>query len=527
MPTMPLVGDDLAGYRLLGVVGRGGMSVVYRAENPRLGSTVALKVLAPEIATNDLFRTRFLQESRIAASLSHPNVIPIYDMGSHGDLLFIAMRYVNGHDMRELLRAKIRLPPSEALYLVGQGGRALDYAHRHDLVHRDVKPANLLVEPGVDDEDLDHVFLADFGITKHALSRTGLTPTGQFMGTLDYVAPEQIQGKEVGKSADIYSLGCVLYEALTGQVPFVKDIDAAVLWAHVEEPAPPPSTVNRALPTRVDDVIGRALAKDPADRYSTCHELVGEARAAFAQHDQTTALSHAVAAQPRQPAEDLERQSPRSGVGPDARPEAAAAGLGEVQHARAPDPAVTPPPSQSDSGAAQSHGVVTASDGDPRHRSRETTRRTRLTSPALQAGPMGRTVRRLQMRRAAGAGAPGAVPVSRPSSRPCWWSRWWVASGSGRSGATSSRKAHRGAPRAGASLTGPGASDSMSDSMSPSATANPLVGALRLANAATGGMLPAHNCTPTGMDAVAATSPTWGSSRRGSAHPSLGALYAA
>ena len=282
MPTMPLVGDEFAGYRLMGVVGRGGMSVVYRAENPRLGSTVALKVLAPDIATNDLFRTRFLQESRIAASLSHPNVIPIYDMGSHADLLYIAMRYVNGHDMRDLLKAKRPLPPTEALYLVGQCGRALDYAHRHSLVHRDVKPANLLVEAGVDEEDPDHVFLADFGITKHALSRTGLTPTGQFMGTLDYVAPEQIQGKEVGPSADIYSLGCVLYEGLTGQVPFVKEIDAAVLWAHVEEPAPAPTSINSVLPTRMDTVLARALSKDPADRYTTCHDMVADARVALA-----------------------------------------------------------------------------------------------------------------------------------------------------------------------------------------------------------------------------------------------------
>ena len=288
MPTMPLVGDELAGYRLMGVVGRGGMSIVYRAENPRLGSTVALKVLAPEIATNDLFRTRFLQESRIAASLSHPNVIPIYDMGSHDDLLYIAMRYVNGHDMRDLMKAKRPLPPTEVLYLVGQCGRALDYAHRHSLVHRDVKPANLLVEAGVDDEDPEHVFLADFGITKHALSRTGLTPTGQFMGTLDYVAPEQIQGKEVGRSADIYSLGCVLYEGLTGQVPFVKEIDAAVLWAHVEEPAPAPSSINAALPARIDAVMARALSKNPGDRYATCHEMVADARTAFARRVATS-----------------------------------------------------------------------------------------------------------------------------------------------------------------------------------------------------------------------------------------------
>ena len=326
MPTMPLVGDEFAGYRLMGVVGRGGMSVVYRAENPRLGSTVALKVLAPEIATNDLFRTRFLQESRIAASLSHPNVIPIYDMGSDGDLLYIAMRFVNGHDMRDLLRAKRPLPPTETLYLVGQCGRALDYAHRHSLVHRDVKPANLLVEAGVDEEDPEHVFLADFGITKHALSRTGLTPTGQFMGTLDYVAPEQIQGKEVGPSADIYSLGCVLYEGLTGQVPFIKEIDAAVLWAHVEEPAPAPTSINSVLPTRMDTVLGRALSKDPADRYATCHEMVADARAAMADGQQPTAPSRPVASQRRPPVGEPADAAARLDAGHGERPGESLAG---------------------------------------------------------------------------------------------------------------------------------------------------------------------------------------------------------
>lgn len=285
MPTMPLVGDELAGYRLLAVLGRGGMSVVYQAENPRIGSHVALKVMAPEISQDDVFRARFLQESRMAASLNHPNVIPIYDMGAHGDLLYIAMRYVSGSDGRSILTARRRLTPTEGLYLVAQAGRALDFAHRQGLVHRDVKPANLLVERGVDVEDPDHVYLADFGITKHALSRTGLTPTGQFMGTLDYVAPEQIQGRVVDGRSDIYSLGCVLYEYVTGQVPFVKDVDAAVLWAHVEEAPPPPSSLRTGLPPALDDVLAQAIAKDPADRYSTCRELVNDARVALGSPD--------------------------------------------------------------------------------------------------------------------------------------------------------------------------------------------------------------------------------------------------
>ncbi len=273
-----MVGEELAGYRLLAVLGRGGMSVVYQAENPRLSNIVALKVLAPELATDDVFRARFLQESRIAASLNHPNVIPIFDMGPCGDLLYIAMRYVPGADLRTVLKAHGRISPEQALSLIGQAGRALDAAHRSGLVHRDVKPANLLIERGVDD-DPDYVYLADFGITKHEMSRTGLTSTGQFVGTLAYIAPEQIQGKPVSHRADIYSLGCVLYESLTGTVPFPKPLDAAVVWAHVEEDARPPSEVCPGLPKRLDGVIARALAKDPDDRYATCRELIESVRA--------------------------------------------------------------------------------------------------------------------------------------------------------------------------------------------------------------------------------------------------------
>jgi len=282
MPTLPMVGDEVAGYRLRAVLGRGGMSVVYEAESPRLGSVVALKVLAPELATNDVFRARFLQESRVAAALNHPNVIPIHDMGSHGELLYIAMRYVSGSDLRTVLKSGNRISPGQALLLLGQAARALDAAHRRGLVHRDVKPANILIEHGADEDDPDHVYLADFGITKHVTSRSGLTATGEFVGTIDYIAPEQIRDRTVDGRADVYSLGCVLYECLTGRVPFVKDLDAAVIWAHVEEMPTMPSAIRPELPPGVDDVFARALAKDPDDRYQTCRELVGAAGAAFA-----------------------------------------------------------------------------------------------------------------------------------------------------------------------------------------------------------------------------------------------------
>src|SRR5512142_1747101 len=281
MPELPLVGDEFAGYRVRAVLGRGGMSVVYQAENLRLSSVIALKVLAPELASDDVFRARFLEESRIAASLNHPNVIPIYDMGSQDDLLYIAMRYVSGTDMRQMIKKRGRILPATALFLIGQAARALDAAHRKGLVHRDVKPGNLLIERGSDDADPDHVYLADFGITKHAMSRSGLTSTGQFLGTIDYVAPEQIRGASVLGLADQYSLGCVLYECLTGRVPFEKDLDAAIIWAHVEETPAMPTVLRPELPPEIDDVFARVLSKQPGGRYQSCREFIEAARVAL------------------------------------------------------------------------------------------------------------------------------------------------------------------------------------------------------------------------------------------------------
>jgi len=281
MAGLPLAGDEFAGYRIRSVLGHGGMSVVYQAENLRLSSVLALKVLVPELADHDVFRARFLEESRIAASLNHPNVIPIYDMGSSDGLLFIAMRYVSGTDLRQMIKKRGRILPASALFLTGQAARALDAAHRKGLVHRDVKPGNLLIERGGDEADPDHVYLADFGITKHAMSRSGLTSTGQFLGTIDYVAPEQIRGTSVLGLADQYSLGCVLYECLTGRVPFEKDLDAAIIWAHVEETPTMPTVLRPELPPEVDEVFGRVLAKRPDERYGSCREFVDAARMAL------------------------------------------------------------------------------------------------------------------------------------------------------------------------------------------------------------------------------------------------------
>ena len=283
MPELPLVGDEFAGYRLRAVLGKGGMSTVYQAENPRLGNVIALKVLAPELASDDVFRTRFLEESRIAAAMNHPHVIPIHDMGSGDGLLYIAMRCVSGTDLRQMISKRGRLLPDTAVFLLSQAARALDAAHRRGLVHRDVKPGNLLVERDNDDTDSDpgHLYLADFGITKPAIGRSGLTSSGQVLGTIDYVAPEQIRGLSVLGMADQYSLGCVLYECLTGRVPFEKDLDAAIIWAHVEETPARATLLRPDLPIAIDEVFDQVLAKQPGDRYASCREFMTAARGAL------------------------------------------------------------------------------------------------------------------------------------------------------------------------------------------------------------------------------------------------------
>src|SRR5438046_2652154 len=311
MTGLPLVGDECAGDRVRSVLGRGGMSVVYQAENLRLSSIIGLKVRAPELAADDVFRARFLEESRIAASLNHPNVIPIYDMGSQDDLLYIAMRYVSGTDMRQMIKKRGRILPATALFLVGQVARALDAAHRQGLVHRDVKPGNMLIERRSDDADPDHVYMSDFGSTKHAMSRSGLTSTGQFLGTIDYVAPEQIRGTSVLGLADQYSLACVLYECLTGRVPFEKDLDAAIIWAHVEETPTMPTILRPDLPPEIDDVFRRVLSKQPRERYQSCREFIDAARAALGSLGPETQSSFAYGAM---------TGGPRAGAPPDSQP---------------------------------------------------------------------------------------------------------------------------------------------------------------------------------------------------------------
>ena len=265
------IGTEVAGFRIESVLGRGGMSVVYVAEQMRLARKVALKVLTNELAWDEQFRERFVRESHIAATIDHPNIIPIYDAGEADGLLYIAMRFVQGPDLKEILK-RGPLGVGRTIFLIEQLASALDAAHAHALVHRDVKPGNILVE-----ESTDHAYLTDFGVAKQTTAR-GLTSTGHFLGTVEYAAPEQIEGGPVGARTDVYALGCVLYESLTGSPPFAHGTEHAVLHAHLVDPPPSVSSVRPDLPQAFDSVVATAMAKAAEDRFGSCGELAHAAR---------------------------------------------------------------------------------------------------------------------------------------------------------------------------------------------------------------------------------------------------------
>jgi streptogramin lyase len=264
-------GESLAAYRIAALVGRGGMGEVYEAVDTRLRRTVALKLLAPDLADDDRFRERFLRESRLAASLDHPNVLPIYEAGEDDERLFIAMRFVEGTDLRRILASSAPLEPERALALLAPVAGALDAAHGRGLVHRDVKPANILIARSRASDPPEHVYLSDFGLsTSASQGDTG----GVFTGTADYAAPELVTGGRVDGRADVYALGCVLFETLTGEPPYRGDSVMAVLWGHVNDPVPSARARNSALSEETDRVLRRALAKDPAKRHATCRALI-------------------------------------------------------------------------------------------------------------------------------------------------------------------------------------------------------------------------------------------------------------
>jgi tRNA A-37 threonylcarbamoyl transferase component Bud32 len=275
-----VIGGQLGNYLIESVIGRGGMSVVYRARHSRLGTAAALKVLAPELSSDDTFRERFLREAQLAAGIDHPNVIPIHDMGIHDGSLYIVMRYVAGGDLRTLLVESGPLAPRRAIELLAPVAQALDAAHSRALVHRDVKPGNILVERSRAGE-VEHVYLTDFGIAKSLASVSGLTRAGGVLGTVDYMAPEQTQGQEVSAATDVYALACVLYQCITGHVPFERELARAERPQREAAPEPA-SRLRPGVPEALDAVIAKALSRDPSERFPSCEQLLHAASVALA-----------------------------------------------------------------------------------------------------------------------------------------------------------------------------------------------------------------------------------------------------
>jgi serine/threonine-protein kinase len=290
VPLELTVGDTFAGHRIEALAGRGGMGVVFRATDLALDRPVALKLIAPDAALDPVFRARFEHECRAAAAIDHPNAVEVFHAGEEDGVLYVTMRYVDGIDLGALLARESALDPARAVGLIAQVAGALDEAHKHGLVHRDVKPTNVLIAQR---NGAEHAFLTDFGLTKRNEGDAGLTRPGFAMGTADYMSPEQARGGDVDGRADIYALGCVLYKTLTGVVPFDRGSDLEKMWAHLNDEPPSLLDARPELPRELDETVRRAMAKDREDR----HESAGEmARAALeAVQGRTPAAAPAVA----------------------------------------------------------------------------------------------------------------------------------------------------------------------------------------------------------------------------------------
>jgi hypothetical protein len=274
------LGTRLASYRVDELIGRGGMGEVYRAFDLRLERPVALKLLAPALSGDERFRDRMLRESRLAAGLDHPNVVPVYEAGEEGGHLFIAMRYVDGVDLKALLRKHGHMDPARTVKVVMPVADALDTAHARGLVHRDVKPSNVLVD---DPDGRAHPYLADFGLTLSAGHRG--PADGGLMGTIDYIAPEQVRGDDIDGRADQYALSCLIFECLTGTLPYQHKSELETIFAHLEESPPAASSRRADLPREVDDVLTKGMAKEPSERYASCAELVEAVRTGLGLED--------------------------------------------------------------------------------------------------------------------------------------------------------------------------------------------------------------------------------------------------
>ena len=278
MSWVPRIDTQFGDYRIEMLIGHGGMSVVYRAEHISLGRKVALKILSPALTEQTDFQERFVRESRMAAALDHQNIIPIYEAGDVDGVYFIAMRYVDGHDLKHLIKQEGPLDARRTSSIITQVASALAIAHDEGLVHRDVKPANVLLSARRPGEDHDHVYLSDFGVAKQTASDVALTRTGLFVGTADYAAPEQIEGKPLDGRTDVYALGCVLFECLTAEMPYEKDSEVASMYAHLLEPPPRITEKRPDLPAAVNDLISKAMAKSKDDRYPSVREFAAAVR---------------------------------------------------------------------------------------------------------------------------------------------------------------------------------------------------------------------------------------------------------
>ncbi len=419
--TLLATGTEIGGYRVESVLGRGGMGVVYEAMQLSLSRTVALKLLAGDLAEDGGFRDRFRREARLQAAIEHDHIVSVYEAGEFDGGLFIAMRLVRGTDLKRLVRSG-ELTPERAIPILLSVADALDTAHESGLIHRDVKPQNILVGRR------DHAYLADFGLTKGA-SDTGYTRTGQLMGTLDYVSPEQIGGGDAGRASDIYALAAVAFECLCGRAPFARPTEAAVLYAHMAEPPPAASAERPELPGAVDAVLARGLAKAPAERQATAVELVGELRDALA-----GAAVPAPAPVPLPPPPEADATEVRDAPGsptiadrrrPGAAPPEPAARRGRLRRRagrpappaeEAAEPVALPPAPET------TERIVRPPAPEPAVEATEPIERTPPPEPAVEATePIERTPapRARARRRADGADGTGAGPrAARPRARP-------------------------------------------------------------------------------------------------------------
>lgn len=330
------LGSIFAGCRLEAVAGRGGMGVVYRARQLVLDRPVALKAIAPQLAANAAYRERFDREAHLAASIDHPNVIPVYEAGELDATLYLIMRWVEGTDLRALVKSRGRLSPARAVQLLRPIAAALAAAHRHGLIHRDVKPANVLIATGDTEED-DHPYLTDFGIARRGEEGGTMTRTGVLVGTLDYTAPERIEGAKATPASDIYSFGCMLFEVVTGHLPYDRPSEMLKMHAHLNDPLPSARTEVPEVPARLDEVIAKAMAKDPAQRFGSAGELAATLGAAL--EDQRVAATADTVNRPTELATVLEDRPPPA-IDPTAAETPAAPT--PISPALSPSPAVSP-----------------------------------------------------------------------------------------------------------------------------------------------------------------------------------------